>query len=494
MKYGLFLALCAIFLVSLSCKSDDPTAPPPVVGTIEVVTVTTGLIIDGDGYTVTVSAGGDERTEDIGTNSTFTLSNLTAGTKALLLDDISLNCQTVDNPRNVEVVAGQTTTAQFDVACANPPLPPIADAGPNQAVVDFDNSGSEDVTLDGSGSMDVDGTIASWSWAVAGAEIGTGETLAVSVSVGSYVVLLTVTDDLGNTSTDDVLITVIPTGNQPPIANAGPNQPVLDVDDNGSEVVTLDGSRSADLDGTITNWSWAEGSAAIGTGETLDATFGVGIHVVTLIVTDNGGATDPDSVVITVISTGGNFPPVADAGSDQTVEDSDATGSTPVRLDGSRSMDLDGTIASWSWSENGVDIGTGETLITPFTLGVHTVLLTVTDDGGATATDDVTITVGLPTLTGVFIYQNHSFNGDAFILRNDTPDLSDLFGPCQTTWDDCISSIQLSDGWSAILYEDVEYQGERIVVVTTIGDLTDLGGAIDWDNNTSSIRIIPPGQ
>ncbi|MCK5449213.1 MAG: hypothetical protein KAJ43_13765, partial [Gemmatimonadetes bacterium] len=163
MKYGLPLALCALLLVSVSCGKDEVTTPP-VFGDIEVVTVTTGSGFDGDGYTITVSAGGDERTENITTNSSVTFSNLTAGTKSLLLGDIALNCQTTDNPRNVEVVAGQTTPAQFDVTCAAPNLPPVADAGPDRSKVDLDNSGSEPVILDGSGSTDLDGTIASWSW------------------------------------------------------------------------------------------------------------------------------------------------------------------------------------------------------------------------------------------------------------------------------------------------------------------------------------------
>ncbi|MCK5449005.1 MAG: hypothetical protein KAJ43_12720, partial [Gemmatimonadetes bacterium] len=239
---------------------------------------------------------------------------------------------------------------------------------------------------------------------------------------------------------------------------------------------------------------WSENSVEIGTGETLDATFDVGIHLVTLTVTDNESATGTDSLIITVVSTGGNLPPSADAGPNQTVVDSDASGSTPVRLDGAGSSDFDGTIASWSWSEDGMEIGTGETLTTPLNVGVHTVTLTVTDDLGATDTDDVTITVQLPTLSGVSIFEFDNFNGDGFLLRSDKSDLGDLPGPCQLadTWDDCISSILLSDGWSAILYEHDGFEGESLVIVTSIADLDDFGGAVDWDNSTSSIRILPP--
>jgi hypothetical protein len=485
--------MIALLLVSVGCGDGDVTTDPPVLGTIEVVTVTTGLIIDGDGYTITVSAGGDERTENIGANSSVTLSNLTAGTKSLLLDGIALNCQTTNNPRNVDVVAGQTTPAQFDVTCAGSSQPPVANAGPNQGVVDADNSGSEAVTLDGSGSTAADGTIVSWSWSVNGAEFGTGATLTVSASVGVHTVILTVTDDAGVTDTDDVVISVAATGdNLPPVANAGPNQSVLDANDSGSEAVTLDGSGSTDLDGTIASWSWSENSVEFGTAETVNIAFATGVHTVTLTVTDNQGATGTDSLIITVVPSAGNLPPIADAGPNQTIVDTDNDGSDLVRLDGSGSTDLDGTIASWSWSENSVEIGTGETLSSEFDVGVHTVTLTVTDDEGATDTDDVKITVQLPTLTGVAIFEFDDFGGDGLLLRRDVSDLGTLPGPCglTDTWDDCISSILLTDGWSAILFEFDGFEGDSLIVVTSIADL-DTGG-VDWDNRTSSIKVRPP--
>jgi hypothetical protein len=124
----------------------------------------------------------------------------------------------------------------------------------------------------------------------------------VTFAVGTHTVTLTVTDDQGATDTDEVVITVeaAPAGNQPPTANAGPNQTVTDADDGGDEDVTLDGSGSTDSDGTIASWVWTESAVQIATGESPTATFGVGTHTVTLTVTDDQGATDTDNVVITV--------------------------------------------------------------------------------------------------------------------------------------------------------------------------------------------------
>ena len=93
-------------------------------------------------------------------------------------------------------------------------------------------------------------------------------------------------------------------GNLDPIANAGPNQTVVDADENGSEDVTLNGSGSFDLDGTIVDYAWSNGS----TGVSPTASFPVGVTTVTLTVTDDDGATATDTVVITVIDPGAPCP------------------------------------------------------------------------------------------------------------------------------------------------------------------------------------------
>jgi glucose/arabinose dehydrogenase len=89
-------------------------------------------------------------------------------------------------------------------------------------------------------------------------------------------------------------------GNQPPTANAGPDQAVVDTDDNGTQTVTLDGTGSTDPDGTITNYTWREGTTVIATGVSPQVPFAVGSHTIQLTVTDNEGATATDTVIVTV--------------------------------------------------------------------------------------------------------------------------------------------------------------------------------------------------
>ena len=184
-----------------------------------------------------------------------------------------------------------------------------------------------------------------------------------------------------------------PVPNEPPTADAGPDQMVTDTDMGGDEDVMLDGSGSTDTDGTITEYVWTEGGGEIATGEMPMVTLDVGVHTIVLTVTDDGGETDTDTVEITVLAGGANQPPTADAGPDQMVTDTDMSGDEDVDLDGSGSSDPDGTIASYVWTEGGGQIATGMMPTVNLAVGTHTIVLTVTDDDGAMDTDTVVVMV-----------------------------------------------------------------------------------------------------
>lgn len=183
--------------------------------------------------------------------------------------------------------------------------PPTANAGSNQSVSDADLNGSESVTLNGSGSSDTDGGITNYLWKEGPTTLASGATPTANVvfSVGVHNLVLTVTDTNGATSTSPVTITVTQPNNTLPNADAGQDQTVVDSDSSGSENVTLDGSLSNDPDGTITNYSWAEGVTVLASGASAvspSVSLPVGVHNITLTVTDNRGATATDDVVITV--------------------------------------------------------------------------------------------------------------------------------------------------------------------------------------------------
>jgi len=269
---------------------------------------------------------------------------------------------------------------------------PVAHAGVDQTVTFGDS-----ITLNGSAS-DEDGSIVSWNWKKGGVTIKSGNGSLISsltisnLSLGDHLYSLTVTDNKGATSTDIVKITVIISGNKIPIANAGSNQTILFGDS-----VTLSGSAS-DLDGSIVSWSWKKDGITrkSGSGSVISSlvvnNLPIGVHQFTLVVTDNDGATAFDHVIVTVNSTN-NIAPVANAGSDKTISFGDS-----VTLNGSAS-DSDGSVVSWVWKKNGITQlrGSGSTvsplIINNLGIGVHIITLIVTDNNGASGSDNVRITV-----------------------------------------------------------------------------------------------------
>lgn len=89
-----------------------------------------------------------------------------------------------------------------------------------------------------------------------------------------------------------------------------------------------------------------------------------------------------------------NQAPVANAGPDQTVTATSASGAT-VTLDGSLSSDPDGDPLSYSWSGPfGVASGVAPSVALP--VGTSTITLTVSDPGSLSSTDTVVITVDPP--------------------------------------------------------------------------------------------------
>ena len=113
-----------------------------------------------------------------------------------------------------------------------------------------------------------------------------------------------------------------------------------------------------------------------------------------LTVTDNNGATGTDDVTVTV-NAAPNQPPTANAGNNITL--TLPTNSTTLNGSGT---DADGTIASYAWTRvsgpTTFTLGTANaatTTLTNLVQGIYVFRLTVTDNSGATATDDVTVTV-----------------------------------------------------------------------------------------------------
>lgn len=290
-------------------------------------------------------------------------------------------------------VGGEDVSA---LACSDAVvLPPTANAGPDQNLGDTDQQAGESVTLSGAGSLDPDGTIASYEWRnAANQQIATGVSPTLRLADGRQTLTLIVTDNGGATASDTVNITVTaPAANQLPIARAGANRVVADTDNQAGENVTLDGTQSSDADGTIASYQWSMGATVIATAAQPTVRLDNGPQTLTLQVTDNAGGVATDTVTITVAAATLGLAPVAEAGEDRTIEDSDLEPGEDVALDASDSSDADGTIVSYQWTLDGEPLTAGATANVRLPDGDNLIMLTVVDDDGNSATDEVRISV-----------------------------------------------------------------------------------------------------
>lgn len=301
--------------------------------------------------------------------------------------------------------SGLTDTSTTWVNITN--ADPTADAG-------IDITGKRLITFDGSGTTDVDGTIAEYKWTFSddGTPVtiyGIAPTYDFNISQSPITVTLTVTDDEGGTDTDTMIVTLVFVY---PIADAGANQGT-----NKGEY-TFDGSGSYDPDGSIVDWTWT--FTYLGHPETLHGVSPSFIFLeeiateITLTVMDDDGRKDTSTTWVTITFKD----PVADF-----FQSPDDTNKGIKTLDASPSTDVDGYIVNWHWSFNydGTDYNYyTEQISFAFTeQGIYTITLTVEDNDGLTdvgfgsveiiSKDPISIIDG--NITTVLMFNNIDFSG-----------------------------------------------------------------------------------
>ncbi len=180
---------------------------------------------------------------------------------------------------------------------------PVANAGPNQTVM-AEKDGSVSVELDASASSDLGGVIMNYLWTEDSVELGTEMIFTTDFEVGTHTVTLTVTDDRGMVSVDEVVVVVEAYVNQLPSANAGPDQILVDVDGSKEEFITLDGRASSDDGGVIVGYEWSlSDGEVVGDTATTGVTVLLGNTTFFLEVTDDDGATSSESMTVTLNET-----------------------------------------------------------------------------------------------------------------------------------------------------------------------------------------------
>jgi len=322
-------------------------------------------------------------------------------------------------PDGIFTVGGSGELRQIDVEVRQQTAnqPPTADAGPDQIVTE-----GELTALDGIGSFDPDpGDTLSFQWEQidAGTPVILSDptapqpTFTAPEITGADRVLefrLTVTDNDGQTASDEVSVTVGPSDAQAPTADAGADQTVTE-----GAVVTLNGANSSTPDPADTlvyEWEQISGTPTVTLSDRFDPRpsfvapdVAPGLQtslIFQLTVKNSAGLTDSDTVTVTILPVG-NQPPIADAGSPQSVVEG-----AEVFLNGLGSSDPDpGDTLSYEWDQTDgpIVILSDETdpqpsFIAPEVAGAGAIflefLLTVRDDKNATDTDRVIVTVTEP--------------------------------------------------------------------------------------------------
>ncbi len=296
----------ATVILVVTAVNDAPTAQNASASTVQDTAVDIALIgsdVEGDSLTYVPSKSKKGGTVVVKSGNTVTYTP-----KKSYLGADSFTFTAKDNNKGVSKAA----TVSITVAAKPQNLLPTANAGVDQTLNE-----KTLVTLDGSGSKDSDGTIATYAWkqtagttvALTGATTAKPTFTAPDVAADTTLTFeLTVTDNKGAVAKDTVNIAVKNIANLSPTANAGVDQTL-----NEKTLVTLDGSGSKDSDGTLATYAWKQtaGTTVALTGATTAKPTFTAPDVAAdttltfeLTVTDNKGAIAKDTVSILVKAEG----------------------------------------------------------------------------------------------------------------------------------------------------------------------------------------------
>jgi hypothetical protein len=252
----------------------------------------------------------------------------------------------------------------------------------------------ESVSFTGTASDPEDGDISAsldWTSSLDGA-IGTGASFSTStLSEGSHTITASVTDSGGESDNDVINITIS--------GNAAPTVSITSPADGSSFVsgssVSFAGTANDPEDGDITaSLSWTSSlDGAIGSGGGFaTSSLSIGSHLITASVTDSGGENGSDAITVNI--TAPNTAPTVTI-----TAPADGSGfnqGDSVAFSGTATDTEDGDISanlSWTSSLDG-SIGSGASFATSaLSVGTHTITASVTDSGGLSDSDQISVTI-----------------------------------------------------------------------------------------------------
>ena len=287
---------------------------------------------------------------------------------------------------------GNQASDELLITISSGGLGPIANAGEDQQIEDDNEDDLVTVTLDGSASEAVAAPLSAYEWFENEVLIASGVNPTIELSTGIHIITLKVTDEDEMSATDEVVITAIDPDNEAPTAVAGEDRSINDEDGDDLIEVTFDGSASFDNDGTIVYYAWRIDETLVSEEVSFVSALSTGVYSVELVVTDNDGAEGSSSFTLSLVDPD-NSAPMALAGDDQLVIDTNLDELEKVVLDASLSSDEDGSIEVYRWIENDEVLGTEANIEIELNLGEHIITLEVQDDDGVSSTDQISVIV-----------------------------------------------------------------------------------------------------
>jgi len=396
---------CEPWTYTVTVTYDDNT--PPTITSIGNVTT------NEDTATSTTFTVGDAETADSNLVVTATSNNQavladaglslsgTTGSRTLAIAPVPDAFGVATVTVTVTDAGGLSAVETFDVTVAPVNDPPLADAGGP-----YSGDEGSAVSLDGSGSGDLDGTVVGWAWDCD--NDGTYETASPTATGatctfpndGTYTIGLQVTDDGGLVSGNMATATVGVGNVAPTAAIAGPS-----IGDEGTaQTWTFSGTDPSPVDQANLSFAWTitEPGGGTTTGTGASATYtpaNSGGYTVEVVVTDLGGA----ATGATTAFLAENVPPVAAIAGPATLDEA-STGTWTLSATDPSPLDVANMGYAWE-VDNGtttVGAGTGSSVSwTPTDDGSYTLTATATDPDGGTDTETWSITVNnvAPTVT-----------------------------------------------------------------------------------------------
>jgi len=342
-----------------------------------------GSITKVEFYNGTIKLG-----EDLTSPYSFVWNNVPDGNYAL-------SAKAIDNKNAV------TTSGIVNIVVNVSPTPPVVNiTSPANNATFVANS---DITITATASTPT-GTISKVEFFNGSIKLGQDLTSPYTfvwnnVPAGSYSLTAKATNSQNAVTTSAVVSILVSVPSTPPVVNitSPANNSVFTAGSNISITAT-----ATDANGTVTRVEFFSGTTKLGEDLTSPYSFQwnnvpEGTFLITAKATDNQGVTATDEIQVFVEPP--NILPQANAGDDVTTQ-------LPVNdlvIDGT-GTDADGVISTYSWAQvSGPDAASftqdtfGQLHLNNLIEGTYVFELTVTDNGGMTGTDQVTITV-TPTL------------------------------------------------------------------------------------------------